>query len=290
MDMSVLPESRRDALSYAFKQARATFDAVAAVRAAKAALDAYIPGYRPMHRKVRAINHELRSLDSKISDEQQALRRLTDTDSTPKATIAAAERRIASLKAERSRVAARIPADWKAARRKYVQLAHTERLARLKYRRTVDNAYQPILETKKLIADADKLARERKAMESLGSQIAAGDPAKVNAAALRIERTLRAVAGTDDIRSQLSRVRRALRGSSPNRKRAQTSFDKAMKSFTTEVEWRTKAKTTILPPLNAYDDAIKGTIGVRLQPRLTSDQADDVAACLSVHRDISLNF
>ncbi len=42
--------------------------------------------------------------------------------------------------------------------------------------------------------------------------------------------------------------------------------------------------------LNAYDEAIKGSIGLRLQERLSSDQAASVVTCLSIHRDISLNF
>jgi hypothetical protein len=42
--------------------------------------------------------------------------------------------------------------------------------------------------------------------------------------------------------------------------------------------------------LNAYDDAIKDTIGVRQQRRLPDDIALDVAACMSHHRNVSLSF
>lgn len=42
--------------------------------------------------------------------------------------------------------------------------------------------------------------------------------------------------------------------------------------------------------LDAYHLAIKDTIGLRLQPRLTRAQAKDIAACQSRHRDISLHF
>jgi hypothetical protein len=46
----------------------------------------------------------------------------------------------------------------------------------------------------------------------------------------------------------------------------------------------------MLPGLITYDNAIKNNIGLRLQERLTSEQAAEIAICKSVHRDISLAF
>ena len=46
----------------------------------------------------------------------------------------------------------------------------------------------------------------------------------------------------------------------------------------------------LLPGLSAYDDAIKHSIGLRVQERLTKEQARLVAECQSVHRNISLYF
>ena len=40
----------------------------------------------------------------------------------------------------------------------------------------------------------------------------------------------------------------------------------------------------------AYDDAIKHSIGLRVQDRLTTEQAKLVAECQSVHRNVSLYF
>ena len=57
-----------------------------------------------------------------------------------------------------------------------------------------------------------------------------------------------------------------------------------------EVTWRERAKTTLLPGLQAYEAAIRNTIGLRLQSRLSREQALDMASCTSGHRDISLHF
>ena len=45
-----------------------------------------------------------------------------------------------------------------------------------------------------------------------------------------------------------------------------------------------------MPELIKYNDVIKHNIGLRLQNRLTKEQAKFIARCNSVHRDISLNF
>ena len=45
-----------------------------------------------------------------------------------------------------------------------------------------------------------------------------------------------------------------------------------------------------MPELEKYNLVIKDNIGLRLQSRLTKEQAKFVASCNSIHRDISLNF
>jgi len=57
-----------------------------------------------------------------------------------------------------------------------------------------------------------------------------------------------------------------------------------------ELEWRTRAATELATPLTTYSDTLADTIGLRLQERLPSEHIGDMASCLAVHRDISLNF
>jgi hypothetical protein len=42
--------------------------------------------------------------------------------------------------------------------------------------------------------------------------------------------------------------------------------------------------------LMKYNSEIKNNIGLRLQSKLTKEQAKFVARCNSIHRDVSLNF
>ena len=60
--------------------------------------------------------------------------------------------------------------------------------------------------------------------------------------------------------------------------------------FDKEVNWRKNASQNLMPELEKYNSVIKNNIGLRLQSRLTKEQAKFVASCNSIHRDISLNF
>ena len=60
--------------------------------------------------------------------------------------------------------------------------------------------------------------------------------------------------------------------------------------FDKEVSWRKDASQNLMPEIQKYNEVIKNNIGLRLQSRLTKEQAKFVASCNSIHRDISLNF
>jgi hypothetical protein len=60
--------------------------------------------------------------------------------------------------------------------------------------------------------------------------------------------------------------------------------------FEKEVNWRKDAEKNLMPELEKYNSVIKNNIGLRLQSRLTKDQAIFVAKCNSIHRDISFHL
>ena len=289
-DLSYLPKERQNALNSGFKTARETFARIDAVQKAEKDLAAYIPGFRPMHRQVRTINRQIQIIDSKIKAQEDGRRRLQNANKPDQAAIAALNTKLAALNAKKQALKAKIPAGWTEQRKKYLALAKVERFARLRYRRTVDSAYEPVQETQKLIAGADTLNGLKPKLDALKPMVESGDPVKAQAALRALERQMRPVAGTSRIQSRLSRARRHMRKRRLNRERAMKSLNDGMKLFAAEVAWRAEAKTKLSGPLTEYDKAIQQTIGLRLQAHLNADQAGDVAACLSGHRDISLNF
>ena len=62
-----------------------------------------------------------------------------------------------------------------------------------------------------------------------------------------------------------------------------THFDK-------EVSWRNEFQKKYMDRINNHLQVLSDNIGLRLQQKLTKEQAIYVSRCNSVHRDISLNF
>ena len=56
-----------------------------------------------------------------------------------------------------------------------------------------------------------------------------------------------------------------------------------------EIDWR-KSSADLAQKLREYDESIANTIGMRMQERLTSEQAESIATCRAVHKDLTLHF
>ena len=105
-----------------------------------------------------------------------------------------------------------------------------------------------------------------------------------------LEKIIDKIAGADLIKEKISKARKALKKKDPDMNKVLRLILEGNELYLIEKEWREKAKTKLLPQLINFDDSIKDTIGLRLQERLTREQAKFVASCRSVHKDISLNF
>jgi len=99
-----------------------------------------------------------------------------------------------------------------------------------------------------------------------------------------------AIEGADDIKSALSKARRALRSKTPDKDKALGEIDKALEAYAEQSGWREAADGSLKDGIGEYVQAMAPTVGIRAQDKLTREQALYVAACSSDHRDISLNF
>ena len=60
--------------------------------------------------------------------------------------------------------------------------------------------------------------------------------------------------------------------------------------FDKEASWRKEFQKKYMDRINNHLQVLSDNIGLRLQQKLTKEQAIYVSRCNSVHRDISLNF
>ncbi len=290
IDLSALPENHRKSLMESFDAAEATFERVAKVRAATAAREAYIPTYKPLHSEARAIRIDLEAHERDIKRVQKDLddfRFVTDPDPED---IDKLTRRLERLTKERDELLQTKPTGWTEVLKTYRELEKTERTAERLYRRTVDEAYEPLPNIQAIISAGADLAAVEDDIRGLETVISNDPYDQAMETIDKVEDLVGEVEGASKVRSAVSRARRALRGDSPDREKGLAQLANALELLRTEVTWRTQAAVSVLPGLQQYDAAIGDTIGARLQDRLTESQAEQIATCRSKHRDISLSF
>jgi len=289
-DVGVLPEKRQKALNESLDRTLNTFDLVAKVRTAEEDRIGYSSEYRPQHKYVRGLQSEMRNIRLKIVDLKQTLTRASRSDSPDKDELMRIGAEIEKAEAAITNLQNQIPESWAEVNKRYAELEKVESQARRNYRNNIDQAYETIVELREVIDGADELSALEQQMAALETAVAK-EPAK--AAMERIEQTEKAlakVAGTSAIKTKLSKARRALKGNKPEPEKAIQNLSEGLTLYADEVDWRRRAAVEIAPALASYDNAIKDSIGLRLQRRLSDDQVKEVASCLSVHRDYSLQF
>ena len=250
----------------------------------------YSSEYRPQHQYVRRLQSEMRLIRLKVVKLKQDLTRTSRSDSPDRDEITRIEAAIEKAEAAITDLQNQIPESWAGVNKRYADLEKAENQARRDYRNNVDQAYKTIAELREVIDGADELAGLEQQMTALETAVV-NEPAE--AAMERIkqsEKALGKVAGTSAIKSKLSKARRALKGNNPEPEKAIQLLSEGLTVYAAEVDWRRRAAAEIAPALAAYDNAIKDSIGLRLQRRLSDDQVKAVASCLSIHRDYSLQF
>jgi len=290
LNISYLPSRQREKLVEGLQAASDTFKRVADVQKAEATLGAFTPAYTPIHHKSRRIEANIRRIGVNIAQRDDDLRRETRGGGGDEEVIKEIRADIAALKADAEKLRATLPADWKDQRKQYVALSGAAKKARAQYRRTVDDAYEPVAEMIKIIEQADALAAIGDKLKALEAKLASEPLEKAVLAFRAAEKLFNGITGASQVKSRFSRARRDLTRRTPNLERAVQSMKQGFERYDAELAWRRKAATELLPGLKTYEIAIRDSIGLRSQSRLNSEQAIDVAGCLSIHRDISLNF
>ena len=290
LDISYVPSNQRRKLESGLTNAQATFARVEDVKKADNQLGDFTPGYAPVHHRARQIEAEIRRIGVLAAKRDDDLRRATRDSSGDDTEVRRIRTDIAELNRQADALRATLPADWEEQRKQYVTLSAAAKKARTQYRRTVDEAYEPIAETIQIIRDTDALAAIGDKLRSLETTLASKPLEEAVMAFRDAEKLFNGIAGAGHVKSRFSRARRDLTRNEPNIERARQSLAQGLERYAAELSWRQQARKDLLPGLETYEAAIRDNIGLRSQPRLNSDQAVEVARCLSIHRDISLNF
>ncbi|MET1412815.1 TRAP transporter large permease subunit [Roseibium sp. HPY-6] len=290
VDMSYLPEDLQDDLAEGFEKAKEALPLMLAIREAENAVAAASGDFKPIHTNVRALERDARRIDERIKELQVIVNRSGEGAVYTVAQGERAQTQIDTLQLEHDAILAEIPENWEEVYGEFSKIQKAETTARQTYRRTVDQAYEPILELKAILADAETVAAFGPELEELKAQVPQLEPEAAVEAIAAMRSKVGEAEGTSDIRKGLTEARKIMRSRQPNAEEALAEIDKSIAALQADLAWRQKAADELLPVLQEYDAAIVNNIGLRQQDRLPNDMALDVAACLSGHRDVSLSF
>jgi len=290
LDFSYLPPKRLKEINDSFTKALATFQLVEDIRESERDLADYVPEYRPLHISVRRMQADIRDHIAEIKEHREELRQDKRNGEFTSTETADMEDLILKLQAEQKVLEAGLPTEWDDVRKRYTTLSSAVKKARLTYRRNVDQAYEPILELREIIAGSEDFAAVKEQVSNLPGALAAQSGDQAIETLKATESSLARLTDTSRIRAPLTQARRALTARTPNPEKAVVEASKAVALYLEELEWRTRAAAELATPLTTYSDTLADTIGLRLQERLPSEHIGDMASCLAVHRDISLNF
>jgi tripartite ATP-independent transporter DctM subunit len=291
VDVSALPAAEQRKLQTSMESVLAVPAAVAAIRQAERDLDAFSQDYAPLRAQVRDIQSEMYDLDAEIAAREQQIQGLRFREVSNKAAL---KRRytneIADFREQRAALAATIPTEWTENRDRFRELAEAERKGRLQYRRVVDEAYKPIPDLMNLLATAARLQALRPEIEALQAVAQEAPDADAKAQIEAVEERLNTIEGAYPIQSRLKRAARVFRRDDADRAQAAQFIAQSLERLDEEVRWREAGRAALLPALQAYEAALRPTIGVRLQTKLPAEFVGPISACRSGHRDLSLFF
>ena len=290
LDLGSLPDDTRNETQRSFDQALGTFELVAQVRAARRELANHVPTYRPLHVEVRRLESEIHAIEFALKELKKRRTRLTRSGQATAALLAELEREEQRLKADKARLGSEVPPAWTQSRKRYTGLAEAEKQSLTRYRRNVDEAYEPVARLRRSIEHGPALAALSPDLDALAKRIETDPPGRAMASIQSLERMLGELEGAGEIRKKLAEARRALKGDAPDRQSSLVRLADAQALHATEMVWRERAAAEIHAGLDTYHEAIRDSIGLRSQARLSTEQAMQIARCQAVHRDISLQF
>ncbi len=288
LDLAVLPEDLADDLREGFESAEAALAGLDEIaRSEQAVLDAAV-SYKPLLGEVRRLEKEIRKVDEALVDRKGLISRLRDPSQAERKERL--EQSVADLQAERERLESLIPDSWDEAYQTFSTLVKAENTARLTYQRAADTAYEETVTMLATLNASEAFSALASELEAMRDIVENTDPAEAEGQVNELARQFGDVAGADDVRSALTKARRALRARTPDPEEAMEAYETAIEAFDDQNNWRGDAVSSLKPGLEVYADALKDTLGARQQERLSRDQALYIAACTASHRDLSLNF
>ena len=284
---SNLPNDKLDIFEEHFDSALGTFAIVKKLQKTEQEYELFAEDYRDLHFSVRKKQKKIRKIDNKIKKLKSEIRNLDKGDVSSKNKL---ELKIENYKLEIDELNNKIPETWKDKNKEFEILHKAKNTRTKRYRKNVDEAYDNLDQIVMFINDHEKLANLSSEIKELKYSINNKDYENSISIIDNLFEKLSEISGTEEFGNKLDDLITVIDNEEIDEQKLLSTSNETFSLFDQEVSWRVDANKNLLPELMKYNEVIKNNIGLRLQSRLTKEQAKFVARCNSVHRDISLNF
>jgi TRAP-type mannitol/chloroaromatic compound transport system permease large subunit len=284
---SDLPGDKLDIFEEHFENALGTFALVKKLQKTEEEYDLFAKEYRGLHFSVRKKEKKIRKIDKRIKKLESEIRNLDKDNVSAKNKI---ELKIEDYKLEIEEITKQIPDNWSSRNKEFEIILKAKNTRTKRYRKNVDQAYDNLDQIAMFIKEHEKLNELSLDINNLKKNIVNEDYENSISIIDSLFEKIGEISGTEEFANRLDDLYSLLDSEEKNINKISEASSEAIILFDKEVKWRKDAAKNLMPELEKYNLVIKDNIGLRLQSRLTKDQAKFVAKCNSIHRDISLNF
>ena len=284
---SNLPNDKLDIFEEHFENAFGTFALVKKLQKTEEEYNLFVKDYRDLHYDARKREKKIRKIESRIEKLKAEIRNLDKDKVGEKNKI---KLKIEDYKLEIDEIAKQIPENWKIRNKEFEIINKAKNTQTKRYRKNVDQAYDNLDKIAMFIKDHDKLNELSSDINNLKKNIVNEDYQNSTSIIDSLFEKLGEISGTEEFANRLDDLYSLIDSEEKDVSKISDASSEVIMLFDNEIKWRKNASENLMPELEKYNLVIKNNIGLRLQSRLTKDQAKFVASCNSVHRDISLNF
>ncbi len=282
-----IPIDKLDIFEEHFENALGTFALVAKLQKTEKEYKSFAKDYRDLHYSVRKKQKKIRTIEKKIQKSEAEIRNLDKDDLAQKNKI---KLKIENYKLEIEEINNTIPENWTSKNKEFEILQKAKNTQTKRYRKNVDQAYDNLDQIAMFIKDHKKLNELSSEVKSLKNNIENKDYENSISIIDNLFEKLGEISGSEEFANRLDDLYSLIDSEEKEISKIKDTISEVTTLFNKEVNWRKEASENLMPELEKYNLAIKDNIGLRLQSRLTKEQAKLVASCNAVHRDISLNF
>jgi len=282
-----LPNDKMDIFEEHFDNALGTFALVKKLQKTEKEYNLFVKDYRDLHYSARKREKKIRKIENRIEKLKAEIRNLDKDKVSEKNKI---ELKIEDYKLEIDEITKQIPENWKSRNKEFEIINKAKNTQTKRYRKNVDEAYDNLDKIAMFIKDHDKLNELSSDINNLKKNIFNEDYQNSTSIIDSLFEKLGEISGTEEFANRLDDLYSLIDSEEKDVGKISDASSEVIMLFDKEIKWRKDASENLMPELEKYNLVINNNIGLRLQSRLTKDQAKFVAKCNSVHRDISLNF